>query len=217
MGIPELLWSRGIARSCDVFPSHFWINEKGHEVGDVNWSSVELEEQIVYVPSMDMVEFMPRFNAAPPSARITLVTGQEDVGVPCELFRATDFARPEFHSMLGSSWRPVPWTRFLQLLGLVSFVAAPWGHGLDTHRVWEALMMGSVPVVLSSPLDVLYEQFPVIILQSWQEAQPNSTWHWRRKILRKWGRQPFSRVQAKLRTRFWTDLIRERHQAALRS
>ncbi|CAK9049128.1 unnamed protein product [Durusdinium trenchii] len=60
--------------------------------------------------------------------------------------------------MLGSSWRPVPWTRFLQLLGLVSFVAAPWGHGLDTHRVWEALMMGSVPVVLSSPLDVLYEQ-----------------------------------------------------------
>ena len=32
----------------------------------------------------------------------------------------------------------VPWTRFLQLLGLVSFVAAPWGHGLDTHRVWEA-------------------------------------------------------------------------------
>ena len=29
MGIPELLWSRGIARSCDVFPSHFWINEKG--------------------------------------------------------------------------------------------------------------------------------------------------------------------------------------------
>ncbi|CAK9049122.1 unnamed protein product [Durusdinium trenchii] len=114
--------------------------------------------------------------------------------------------------MLGSSWRPVPWTRFLQLLGLVSFVAAPWGHGLDTHRVWEALMMGSVPVVLSSPLDVLYEQFPVIILQSWQEAQPNSTWHWRRKILRKWGR-----VQAKLRTRFWTDLIRERHQAALRS
>lgn len=69
----------------------------------------------------------------------------------------------------------MPWPRFLQLLGLVAFVAAPWGHGLDTHRFWEAtstsqkgskrlwrqaLMMGSVPVVLSSPLDVLYKQRP---------------------------------------------------------
>jgi len=106
----------------------------------------------------------------------------------------------------------VPWPRFLQLLGVVAFVAAPWGHGLDTHRFWEALMMGSVPVVLSSPLDVLYKQFPVIILQSWQEAQPNATWLWRQQILRRWGREPVSdEVRSRLTTRFWAELIRSKH------
>jgi hypothetical protein len=38
--------------------------------------------------------------------------------------------------------RKVPWPRFLQLLGIVAFVATPWGHGLDTHRFWEALTAG---------------------------------------------------------------------------
>ena len=32
----------------------------------------------------------------------------------------------------------------------------------------------------------------MIILQNWQEAQPNATWHWRRQILRRWGREPVS-------------------------
>ena len=39
--------------------------------------------------------------------------------------------------------RKVPWQRFLQLLGIVAFVATPWGHGLDTHRFWEALTAGT--------------------------------------------------------------------------
>ena len=101
-------------------------------------------------------------------------------------FRSQDVSHYKFIQILSGRslkrnlvWE-VPWPRFLQLLGVVAFVAAPWGHGLDTHRFWEAgfgvkgrnvktrklwhrwhqaLMMGSVPVVLSSPLDVLYKQF----------------------------------------------------------
>jgi hypothetical protein len=53
------------------------------------------------------------------------------------------------------------------------FVLSPRGHGLDCHRTWEALLMGSFPVVETSPLDPLYEDLPVVIIQDWQEVSPD--------------------------------------------
>ena len=50
-----------------------------------------------------------------------------------------------------------------------TFVISPIGHGLDCHRTWEALILGCVVVVLSSPLDSLYEELPVLILKDWTE------------------------------------------------
>lgn len=49
------------------------------------------------------------------------------------------------------------------------FVLSPPGNGLDTHRTWEALLMGAIPVVESSPMDSLFEGLPVVILSSWQD------------------------------------------------
>jgi hypothetical protein len=47
------------------------------------------------------------------------------------------------------------------------WVACPPGHGYDTHRVWEVLMLGSVPVVPSTSMDSLYEGLPVLIVNDW--------------------------------------------------
>jgi hypothetical protein len=49
------------------------------------------------------------------------------------------------------------------------FVLAPFGDGIDTHRVWEALLLGNIPIVKSSPLDKLYKDFPVLIVRSWKD------------------------------------------------
>mmetsp|Transcript_48498 Transcript_48498/g.97573 ORF Transcript_48498/g.97573 Transcript_48498/m.97573 type:complete len:596 (+) Transcript_48498:53-1840(+) len=48
------------------------------------------------------------------------------------------------------------------------FVAAPRGNGWDTHRLWEALYLGCVPIVESSVLDPLYAQLPVLIVKTWK-------------------------------------------------
>lgn len=32
------------------------------------------------------------------------------------------------------------------------FTVCPWGHGLDTHRLWEVLLMGGIPVVRDSSI-----------------------------------------------------------------
>ena len=48
-----------------------------------------------------------------------------------------------------------------------AFVACPHGHGKDSHRLWEVLLLGSYPVVQTSTLDELYVDLPVLIVPSW--------------------------------------------------
>ena len=50
-----------------------------------------------------------------------------------------------------------------------SFVISPLGNGLDCHRTWEALILGCIPIVKVSPLDILYEDLPVLIVNSWSD------------------------------------------------
>jgi len=96
------------------------------------------------------------------------------------------------------------------------FVLAPFGHGLDTHRVTEILQMGGVPVMRRSSISSCYDDsdntwkvgalnktrgsLPVVILDSWAELtkerlevewtrlvnQPVSKWDWTRLLISHW-------------------------------
>jgi hypothetical protein len=48
-----------------------------------------------------------------------------------------------------------------------AFVVCPHGNGMDTHRLYEALILGCIAVVRTSPLDELFEHLPVLILREW--------------------------------------------------
>lgn len=50
-----------------------------------------------------------------------------------------------------------------------SFVLSPLGHGMDCHRTWEALILGCIVIVQSSPLDSLYKDLPVLIINKWSD------------------------------------------------
>lgn len=50
-----------------------------------------------------------------------------------------------------------------------SFVLSPHGNGLDCHRTWEALVLGCIPIVKKSPIDGLYVDLPVLIVNDWSE------------------------------------------------
>ena len=49
-----------------------------------------------------------------------------------------------------------------------AFVVCPHGGGLDCHRNWEALCLGCIPIVKTSPIDNLYKNLPVLIVKDWQ-------------------------------------------------
>ena len=59
---------------------------------------------------------------------------------------------------------------FGSLLPNHRMVLSPRGNGVDCFRTWETLYSGRVPVVVSSHLDPLFAQLPVIILPSWDNV-----------------------------------------------
>ena len=51
-----------------------------------------------------------------------------------------------------------------------AFVISPHGGGYDCHRLWEALILGCIPIVKTSPIDTLYEGLPVLIVKEWSDV-----------------------------------------------
>lgn len=51
-----------------------------------------------------------------------------------------------------------------------AFVVSPPGEGLDCHRTWEALCLGCIPIMISTPLDDMFEGLPVLIVKSWSDV-----------------------------------------------
>ena len=62
--------------------------------------------------------------------------------------------------------------RFAQEMNEYKFVACPRGNGIDTHRFWETLYRGSVPIVIASKWSnsLKYLGLPLIEVYNWAEA-----------------------------------------------
>ncbi|MDA4843801.1 hypothetical protein [Hoeflea poritis] len=52
------------------------------------------------------------------------------------------------------------------------FTISPFGEGLDCHRTWEAILLGSVPIVPRSGISPLFAKLPVCIVDDWSEVTP---------------------------------------------
>lgn len=63
-----------------------------------------------------------------------------------------------------------PFKEYLLEMSQYLFVLSPFGGGLDCYRTWEALLMGSIPVVHSSTLNDLYKDLPIIVVEDWDEV-----------------------------------------------
>lgn len=62
------------------------------------------------------------------------------------------------------------------------FVVSAIGNGLDCHRTWEALMLGSIVVTRTSPLDPLFADLPIVIVRDWAEVRdPANLARWVRR------------------------------------
>ena len=61
-------------------------------------------------------------------------------------------------------------THFLREIKSHSFVLCPRGNGIDTHRLWETLYIGSIPIIKK---DIGYEDFydlPICFIDNWNQV-----------------------------------------------
>lgn len=91
---------------------------------------------------------------------------------------------------------------YLNALTSHRFVLCPPGFGVDTHRMWEALYGGAIPIVLRSPAMRAFADLPILLVDDYAEVSferlqaeesriRNHTWnldalflpYWRKKIL----------------------------------
>ena len=64
----------------------------------------------------------------------------------------------------------------------INFVLCPEGNGVDTHRLWETLYMGGVPIIKKNPIMTpLVDHLPVVQVDSWKQIASvdflESEWH----------------------------------------
>lgn len=84
-----------------------------------------------------------------------------------------------------------------------SFVLCPEGNGVDTHRLWETLYMGGIPIVKKNPMITpLVEGLPVVQVDSWHQIENIEFLEkeWQRLELLQWDKN-------RLKISYWHNLI----------
>jgi hypothetical protein len=107
---------------------------------------------------------------------------------------------------------------YMRALADHKFCVAPPGRGIDTHRCWEALMVGTIPILLHTPLDSMFDGLPVVftddyatVTEEWLAARyeelqerPDETFDWARLHADHWVKsiqqEASSQREAKRRT-----------------
>ena len=57
--------------------------------------------------------------------------------------------------------------KYLIEMSKCKFVICPPGRGIDTHRCWESLMVGSIPIMYHTPIDPLFDKLPVLLIDDY--------------------------------------------------
>lgn len=68
----------------------------------------------------------------------------------------------------------MPFPEYIKTLKKYKFSASPPGRGIDTHRTWESLMVGTIPIIMHTTQDHLFEQLPVLLIHEneWSTITP---------------------------------------------
>lgn len=84
------------------------------------------------------------------------------------------------------------------------FVLSPMGHGIDTHRKWEALHLGSIPVEKRNINNTFYTDLPICLVDDWKEVTEDfllkeyermvaKEWNWDKLSFNYWERRIYGR------------------------
>lgn len=85
-----------------------------------------------------------------------------------------------------------------------AFVICPFGNGLDTHRTWETLCLGRIPIIGKSNLNTLFQDLPFVEVEDWNQLSEEFLEEKYKNIIEKWDEYNWN----KLTLEYWVNKIK---------
>ncbi|HWY61035.1 MAG TPA: hypothetical protein VNW15_03960 [Rhizomicrobium sp.] len=86
-------------------------------------------------------------------------------GAVRRLFESKSFVSGGTYTLDGDGY-----ARYVESLRSNTFCLAPRGTGIDTHRIWECLYAGGIPIVQKDPALRSFQDLPIFFVDRWEEA-----------------------------------------------
>ncbi len=86
-----------------------------------------------------------------------------------------------------------------------AFVLSPLGNGYDCHRTWEALLLGCIVVMKKNPIDELFADLPVLLVDEWSQVTQELLENTVKEYRKKFNDKKFN--YEKLNLTYWTKKI----------
>ena len=106
---------------------------------------------------------------------LVLLNFQDQTHLPARgavrrLFGPRDFVTTDIYSL-----DPGGYARYVEGLRSHPFCLAPRGNGIDTHRMWECLYAGGIPIVQKVFALRAFEDLPILFVERWDDAADADT------------------------------------------
>jgi len=63
-----------------------------------------------------------------------------------------------------------PFKEYLKDLRSSKFCISPQGRGVDCHRIWESIFVGTIPIVKNCNNVSFYKDMPILIIEDWRDV-----------------------------------------------
>eukprot|EP00223_Ostreococcus_mediterraneus_P007621 CAMPEP_0179702374 /NCGR_PEP_ID=MMETSP0937-20121108/2245_1 /TAXON_ID=548131 ORGANISM="Ostreococcus mediterraneus, Strain clade-D-RCC2593" /NCGR_SAMPLE_ID=MMETSP0937 /ASSEMBLY_ACC=CAM_ASM_000575 /LENGTH=237 /DNA_ID=CAMNT_0021575507 /DNA_START=672 /DNA_END=1385 /DNA_ORIENTATION=+ len=99
------------------------------------------------------------------------------------------------------------WRDYIMDLSQHKFCASPPGNGVDTHRMWECLYLGVIPIVLKDPILLhWFSGLPILWIDSFDEITPQWLSRVDTKLIKKPVNEPAIFSMTKLKDKLACDI-----------
>ncbi len=97
--------------------------------------------------------------------------------------------------------------QFWRNCNTAAFVVCPFGNGLDTHRTWEVLILGRIPIIPKSGLNKVFEGLPIVEVEDNEWKDIDEIWLRTKyeNIVNKWDTYDFKRLTLD----YWLNMVND--------
>jgi len=193
-------------------------------IDDYNWSNVPASVRVWFAQNVDVrdIRLVPipigleRDRWSPKLNKKQVLSTLPDKGKSGLLYlnfsTRTNWIRSTLYEYFKNlewctSERRVGFTDYARQVKRHKFVLCPEGNGFDTHRTWEALYLGSYPIVLRRVFTIEFaKKLPILVVDNWSEVTEqklneaylsfkNREWTWEALTANYWERLLCQRLQ----------------------